>query len=1287
MYYSGLHNHSDCSNLRLIDSINKVEDIIDYAHELNMPAIAITDHESLSSHVKALEYWQKKYKEEGKLKLILGNEIYMVREGLTESNVEKGESYYHLILLAKDAIGYKQLRQLSSRAWERGFFRMMMRVFNYPSDLFEIIGANPGHIICTSACLGSYTGKKVLAQEYDKVDNYITTLANLFGKDNYYLEIQPSETEDQVIYNSYLLEHYWGKYPFIFTTDAHYLKKEDRELHKSFLNSKDGDREVDEFYASAYMMSFDEVKEYFKDYIDEDKIEEMAQNTNKIADMCSFYDLKRPQVITKVSHDEIEDNRNIFDNIVDYNKNPYINYYRHTENESDKYFFELVMNGWKKEVTADKYEKYIPRMEEELTAIREISNKINLPLSDYFTSMAKMIDIIWNEADSIVGVSRGSAGAFLINYLLGITQMNPMEQGIPLYPWRFLHPSRPELPDIDVDTESSKRTKVFNKVQAYFRSIGGDVYNICTFGTEGSKSAIRTAARGLGVDLDVVSYLGSMIPNERGFDWTLSQCYNGDEEHIAIKAFRKEMDKYPELWALACKIEGLITRLGVHASGIVCVNGDFNDYNSIMKTSKNQVVSAYDLHDSEKCGLVKYDFLTVSALDRIRQTFNYLLEDTVIFWQGNLKATYDKYLDPKVLDYTSPDMWKMVGEGKITSLFQFDTAVGSQAIKQIQPKNLTEMAVANTVMRLMSDVELPLARYVRYKNNINFWYTDMAMAGLSAKDVKILEKHLLATSGIADSQESIMMLSMDPEISGFTMEEANKLRKTVAKKQFDQIENIKQLFYKKGEECNASKQLLDYIWYQEISLSLGYSFSIVHTTGYSTLALQEMNLAYHYPIIYWNCACLSVDASAINEEDFYNLMDEGIVEISDEEDKRNSNKTDYAKIASAIDKFRHSANIKTPDINKSRLGFTPDVEHNTIIYGLKGINRVTSPVIQEIISKRPFKSFDDFLSKISRRIITKDKIVNLIKSGAFNRLENKTTAEILSTFLNTTANLKKKLNMQNMNMLIDYNILPSEFDFEKKMYKFTKVLREFRDDDKLYYILSDRIDKDSIIKMGQEIKNITLPNGRIAEVIDSSKWDNQVYTPTMNKPKKYIKEHELDLLQKLNNALFAEEYNKYASGDNLQWELDSLNLYFTDDPLKNTAQDLPIRISNINDVVEGETDGFFLIKGKEIPKMVLYSIIGTVLDRNTTKGLVTIQTPNGVIGVKLYKDLFAFYNNATEGEESFFEKGTHLLITGIKRGDTFIPKVYRNTGIKSILKIILDDKNKFVRLEGKIDAN
>lgn len=853
MRYISLHNHSEYSNVKIIDSTNRFDRMVNYAWELGMGGLAMTEHDCLSGTLYALDVYRDKLKKEWSnkypevefpgyeaaskdldFKVILGNEIYLSEEGLSEDCMDGHHPahFWHLILLAKDAEGYMQLKQLSSSAWKRAWFRGILRTPTYPSDLFKYVKG--GHLVCSSACLGGYPAwcwKQIRDNVDDginyleKLDNHLAAMTDLFGEGNYYIELQPNEeNSEQNEYNQFMINRYWGKYPFIFTTDAHYMKADERELHKAFLNSKSSkDREVDEFYKYAYMMDAAEIRRLMP-YVSDEQFAEMLNNTRRIGEMCKFYELEQKPKLATVEYehwDEYEEDLQIFNDV---DKETYPNFYEylHTDNKHDNYLARLVAHGY-----VEKYDSswdddvYFSRLEEEFWTLREVGNKIEQSMADYFITMSKIIDICWNEAGSLVGPSRGSAGALLINYLLGITQMNPVEMDLP-FVWRFLHPSRPDLPDIDFDTESDKRAKVFMEVKKYFESIGGDVINVCTFGTEGTKSALKTAGRGLKIDDDIINYITAMIPNERGFDWSLHDCYYGNgEDRKPIKAFVDQMAQYPRLWELASAIEGLITRLGVHASGVVCVNDDFNKYNSYMKTSKGQLVTAFDLHTLERCGLVKYDFLTVSALDRIRQCMNYMLEDGTIEWQGSLRKTYDKYLSPKVLDFDSEEMWDMVGRGEISSLFQFDTLVGSQAIKDIQPRNLVQLAASSSLMRLMSDGELPLAKFARFKRAPELWYDEMRDAGLNAAEIKILEKYLAKKCGVGESQEVIMQIVMDPQISAFDMKEANKLRKTIAKKKFREIELVRQLFYDKGRSIGTSENMLNYVWNVQVNYQLG----------------------------------------------------------------------------------------------------------------------------------------------------------------------------------------------------------------------------------------------------------------------------------------------------------------------------------------------------------------------------------------------------------------------------------------------------------------------------------
>jgi DNA polymerase-3 subunit alpha len=1291
--YASLHAHSDYSNLKVIDSINKVGDLIDGAFNKGLHAIALTDHDTLSGHIKAIQHFKSKYLDKP-FKLILGNEIYLTREGLNSENYEKGEKFYHVLLLAKDATGHEQLRKLSSRAWSRSFIRGAMRTPTYGSDLKEILGSNPGHLITTTACLGGVTGSLFTsygAAALDDIAAHLEKMLQLFGKGNFFIEVQPSLDEQQIAYNKFMVDNFWDKYPFVFTTDAHYLNEEDKDLHAQFLNSaSNGDRDAENFYASAFVMSTEQIFERLN-YLGEDKLEEMRLNTIRIADSVQTYDLKHPQAVPTVPVNITIEIQNKINELIlqippQYS---YIHNYLNASDKQDLYFIYKIFEGFVLKINNFNNE-YLQRFNDELEQVWETSITIQQPLSKYFVTMAKMIDIIWNEGDSLLGVSRGSAAGFLLNYCLGITQLDPLRQELVMPYWRFIHKDRPELPDIDIDTEGSKRTRVFNKVKEYFNSIGGDVINVCTFGTEKSKSAIRTAGRALNVDDDVISFIVSLVPNERGFDWTLDQCMYGDEDHKAIPKFQEEMGRERSLWKLAYSIEGLITRLGVHASGVIAFNEDFTKHNSLMKTSRGVLVSAYNLEDTEYAGGLKYDFLTINALDKIRTTMNLLLEDGRIQWQGNLKATYDKYLLPKELEYKDANMWAMAGRGEIVDLFQFDTSVGSQAMRSIKPQSISQLAIANSLMRLMAqdeNAELPINTYVKFKNAEAMWYRELETNGLNRDEIQTLDKYLKPLSGVADSQESIMMIVMDPKITNFSVVEANGLRKAIAKKKFDTIDKIKKMFYEKGKDIGTRKKLLDYVWNVQVMRQAGYSFSVLHTMGYSTIALQEMNLAYKFPVIYWNTACLSVNAGAVNEEDYEDLVEEGIVEIEeDDENKREANKVQYGKVAAAIGKFKTELGMKIelPDVNRAKFGFTPDSEANVVWFGLKGISRIGDDLIREIINNRPYTSVDNFIEKLNktgaRTLVSKDRIISLIKSGAFDKIEMRSREEIMRSFILKIYDKKNRITLQNIMSLVKYEMLPVELDLEKRVFNFTKHIRKSKL--KEYYVLDESSQEFYFENnFGLDIENIKR-GIEVVIAIDAVKWE-KVYDKYMENVRKFIVANHDALLEEYNKKAFEEEWNKYAAGNVLQWELEALNFYHSGHELNGIAKTMHHEITAIQNIKEDDVIGMFNIDGKSFPKYKIRHIIGTVLDKDKLKHTVTLSTPEGVIMIKVYRSQFSKYDQvlstvADDGtknliQDSFFKKGTHLMVTGIKRGDMFVPKVYKEIGIAPMLKIEIEN--------------
>lgn len=347
------------------------------------------------------------------------------------------------------------------------------------------------------------------------------------------------------------------------------------------------------------------------------------------------------------------------------------------------------------------------------------------------------------------------------------------------------------------------------------------VLNICTYGTEGTKSAIATAARGLGISNDVALYLSGMVPNERGFDWSLKDIINGNPEkgRRAIAPFIAEITKYEGWLETAMAIEGLVTKRGSHAAGVYFFNEEYTSINAMMKTPSGLPVTQWDMNESDMLGGVKFDFLSIEGLDKIRACMDLLLEDDLMEDKGSLKATYDHYLHPDNLDY-SLEMWKPAWKGEVLDLFQFQTPVGGQAIQKAKPETVIQAADVNSLMRLMAfpDGEMPIDKYVRMSQNIQEWYEELAKAKVPFGEYKILEPHYLPAFGVPNSQEQLMLLLMDEKICGFSESDANMARKIIGKKQMEKIPFLKNKIF---EESKCSPNTIQYIWDTAVQVQLG----------------------------------------------------------------------------------------------------------------------------------------------------------------------------------------------------------------------------------------------------------------------------------------------------------------------------------------------------------------------------------------------------------------------------------------------------------------------------------
>nr|DAK55437.1 MAG TPA: DNA polymerase III, alpha subunit [Caudoviricetes sp.] len=456
-----LHNHTAAgSNTRLLDSINKVEDLIQYAYDLGLEGIAITDHESVKAVPEAQKFYEaKKTKEPNSrwqdFKLIMGNEIYLCRNGLTSETYDsKKDKFYHFILLALDEVGHEQIRKLSTRAYGRSWMKMMRRVPTWYKDLEEIVKPNPGHIVASSACLGSwidqtllknsqYEGRNEEAFEAGKarIEKWIYFIQSIFGKENFFLELQPSFNQEQVYVNNKLIE-LSRKYsiPAIVTTDSHYLRIEDRKIHKAYLNSKEGDREVDEFYATTYVMSEEEIHSYMDENLGREVVDEIISNTKLIGTRAKNWVLKKHFKLPYLpSQEDIELARNkSFDFPATVNLNWDIwNNFINSKEDSDKVFIKRIISRCNENPSFFWTKEKIDRMETELETVWNASVKQEMTWSKYFLQVADYIQIAWTAGDTLVGPGRGSGVGFYLNYLLDIIQIDPLCEKVKTLFWRL----------------------------------------------------------------------------------------------------------------------------------------------------------------------------------------------------------------------------------------------------------------------------------------------------------------------------------------------------------------------------------------------------------------------------------------------------------------------------------------------------------------------------------------------------------------------------------------------------------------------------------------------------------------------------------------------------------------------------------------------------------------------------------------------------------------------------------------------------------------------------------
>lgn len=685
-----------------------------------------------------------------------------------------------------------------------------------------------------------------------------------------------------------------------------------------------------------------------------------------------------------------------------------------------------------------------------------------------------------------------------------------------------------------------------------------------------------------------------------------------------------------------------------------------------MKTPKGEIITQFNLHDSEYVGLTKYDYLVTDVCDKIVKCIELLQKDNLIDSNLTLREVYKRYLHPNILPIDDSSIWDAIDTGKVLNVFQFDSPVGGATIKKLKPRTLQELSTSNGLMRLMGEEgqQRPVDKYYYQKNNINLWYQEMIREGLSQEEQKAITPYFIDDYGVPPDQESLMLMLMDENICHFSLGEANGARKIIGKKLMSKIPELKQKIISKAK----SPALGEYIWRHGVSPQVGYSFSRIHSLAYSFIGFQTAYLGTHWPEVYWDTACLIVNSGSLDN------------------DKETS--TDYGKIAKALgDIIAAGIKISLTDINKSDFGFTPDVKNNQIIFGLKALLNVNDDLVNNIICNRPYTSPKDFYYRIHPN---KQAMISLIKSGAFDNMMDRKLC--MAWFLWETCDKKKRLTLQNLPSLIRNHLIPedtTEQIMARRIFEFNRYLKaNCKDTIGEYYILDERA-TNFLVEL----------NLYSSDRMYVKYWD-KIYQSWMNVFRTWINDHSNEILQNLNESIFLNDWNKYAKGTISAWEMETMCFYFHEHEL-NHIDNYKYGFVDFFSLPENpEIDRTFYKNRKQINLYKLSRICGTCIAKDKVRSTVSLLTTSGVVTVKFRKEYFALFDKQISErqpdgtkkviEKSWFNRGNMIIVTGMRSEDNFIVKKYASTPGHQLYHIIeIKPNNDLVitseRHKGEID--
>lgn len=905
--FTHLHIHTEYS---ILDGACRIKPLLKHVKELGQTAIAITDHGVMHGCID----FYKACKAEG-IKPIIGCEVYVAPRTRFDKVHGIDNQRYHLVLLAKNYNGYKNLIKLVSAAWTEGFYTK-------PRIDHDILEQYHEDIICLSACLAGEIPQALLRNDYESAKNTALWYKNLFGEGNYYLEIQDHGIDEQHRTNPDIIRIARElDIPLVATNDAHYVKKEDAEIQKILLcvqtkktiNEDTGmGFSTDEFYVK----SGEEMLSLFPEYPD------AIANTNKVAEMCN---------VDFTFGNSILPNYDVPEGMTHF-----------------EYFQKLCYDGFVKRYGENGPQEYKDRLDYELGIIDSMG------FTDYFLIVWDYINYA-REVGIPVGPGRGSGAGSIAAYCVGITAIDPMRYDL-LFE-RFLNPERVSMPDFDIDFCYVRRPEVIEYVK---RKYGDDhVAQIATFGTMAAKGAVRDVGRVLGIPLNIVQAVTKEIPGDLGM--TIAKALEASQD------FRKLYEGDPQIKNLvdiSMKIEGMVRNTGMHAAGVVICRDPVDTYVPLFKSGES-VVTQYYKGWVESLGLLKMDFLGLRTL-------------TVVTDAEKLVRAKVPDFDVYDIDIDDPETYEMLSQGGTSCVFQCESA-GIRALMINMHPNCLEDIIAVIALYRPGPMDF-IPGYLENRAHPD--------------QIKYHTPHLApildVTYGTIVYQEQVMRIFQD--LAGYSLGAADMVRRAVAKKQADVLEQQRKYFLygsdgsdgsspcdgcvKRGITPEAANAIFD-----DMASFASYAFNKSHSAAYAYVTYQTAWLRCHYPCEFMAAMLTSVLSNA--DKLVANIAECGNLGIS----------------------------VLPPHVNASSEEFT--VEGDCVRFGLLAVKNVAQSYIELIIKERKengdYESFYSFCKRTYGKEFNRRSVEHLIKAGALDNLgtNRKQMLQLVETIIESLESEKK----------------------------------------------------------------------------------------------------------------------------------------------------------------------------------------------------------------------------------------------------------------------------------------